>query len=89
MDYERIGDKLKNFSDIATKKILDALAKGPGSLETIMAATGLNRDAAYRMTSLLTEQKVIQKIDGTNEYVLNKKHLMKLIRILEKYGGIR
>ena len=54
-----------------------------------MAATGLNRDAAYRMTSLLTEQKVIQKIDGTNEYVLNKKHLMKLIRILEKYGGIR
>lgn len=89
MDYERIGDKLKNFSDIATKKILDALANGPCSLETIMAATGLNRDAAYRMTSLLTEQKVIQKIDGTNEYVLNKKHLMKLIRILEKYGGIR
>ena len=89
MDYERIGDKLKNFSDIATKKILDALANGPCSLETIMAATGLNRDAAYRMTSLLTEQKVIQKIDGTNEYVLNKKHLMKLIKILEKYGGIR
>lgn len=48
----------------------------------------MNKDGAYRLTALLIEQKILIKDDETNEYVLNREHLMNIIRLLEKYGGI-
>ncbi|MFR1518861.1 MAG: hypothetical protein ACLSVG_08830 [Clostridia bacterium] len=87
-DYERLGDKLKNFTDDATKQVLKLLSKKPSNIETIMEVTGMNKDGAYRLTALLIEQKILIKDDETNEYVLNREHLMNIIRLLEKYGGI-
>ncbi len=87
-DYERIGVKLKNFTDDATTKILGLLSRTPGSIEKIMEVTGMNKDAVYRLTTVLIEQQILIKNDKTNEFVLNRDHLMKIIRLLEKYGGI-
>ena len=87
-DYERLGDKLKNFTDDATKQVLKLLSKKPSNIETIMEVTGMNKDGAYRLTALLIEQKILIKDDVTNKYVLNREQMMKLIRLLEKYGGI-
>lgn len=87
-DYERLGEKLKNFTDNATSKILWLLSRKPSSIEKIMEVTQMNKDSAYRLTATLIEQKILIKNDETNEFVLNKEHLRKIIKLLEKYGGI-
>ena len=48
----------------------------------------MNKDSAYRLTNILIEQQILIKNDETNEFVLNKEHLRKIIKLLEKYGGI-
>ena len=87
-DYERLGDKLKNFTDDATSEILRLLSRRSANIEKIMEVTQMNKDSAYRLTNILIEQQILIKNDETNEFVLNKEHLRKIIKLLEKYGGI-
>ena len=79
---------MKNFTDDATSKILRLLSRRSANIEKIMEVTQMNKDSAYRLTNILIEQQILIKNDETNEFVLNKEHLRKIIKLLEKYGGI-
>ena len=88
LDYERLGTKLKNFTDVNAVKILDIVSQNPCNLEKLTEVTGMNKDAVYRLTAILKQQKILVQNDETNEFVLDREHLMEIIKLLEKYGGM-
>ena len=86
-NISRIGSKLRPFADDSMKLIMDILAKKSCNLRELVKKTQLTRDAVYRTTNLLLEQRILIKNDETNKFSLDKEHLIDLVKLLERYGG--